>query len=144
MPCLTHVQAVRALRGAARALDRTAAKLAKQADLICSRAGVQPEARPAIEVAAEGFAAMQAHMDFLGRLKQLHTAQLRTEVAGSELVNRAQPECKNGVFAGTLGQERRGILPSFRMSICSFAGQAQLQRVLLQAVHLLSDGQPIP
>ena len=78
---------MRALRSAARALDRTGAKLAKQADAICSACGIPTPGRPGKEAAAEAFACVSAHMDFLGRLKQLHHAQLRTEVAASELVS---------------------------------------------------------
>ena len=81
------MQAMRALRAAARALDRTGAKLAKQAEAICSTCGIPAQGRPGREAAAEAFASISAHMDFLGRLKQLHHAQLRTEVAASELVS---------------------------------------------------------
>ena len=81
-------QVTRALRAGAKALDRTAARLAKQADALCARLGIPGgKARPPWGLAGEAFASMCAHMDFLGRLKQLHTAQLRSEVAASELVS---------------------------------------------------------
>ena len=79
-------QVIKAVQRATRALDKQHKKLRQQAAAYLERIGVPAGHGPSGGTARLAYEGVQAQLDVIKRLRDLHLAELKAEVAQSELV----------------------------------------------------------
>lgn len=84
-------QVFKAVGRAIRALDKQLKKLRQQKVTYLQALGLPEEDWPSVGTARLAYEGVQAQMDVLKRLRELHVAELKAEVAQSELVGCLQP-----------------------------------------------------
>lgn len=81
------LQVVKAVHRAARATEKQHRKLTQQAGSYMEGLRIESEDRPDVSTARLAFEGVQAQYDIIRKLRELHVAELKVEVAQSELVS---------------------------------------------------------
>ena len=90
-PFSVDMQVIKAVQRAIRAVEKQHKKLVQQAEAYLERIGVPAAQGPSPSTARLALEGVQGQLDFVKRLRDTHLAELKAEVAQSDLVCLAAP-----------------------------------------------------